>query len=117
MSAVTLQKIAPTNVGAVIRRVCDQRAISAARFRNADVQRCPLPNSLNGVAVDWFRFWMQGYEGKPPAYDPDQYVRWRKLKAQQEWNTKMTAAGKDPRAEFIRRATPGEAVSRTGPAR
>ncbi len=30
--------------------------------------------------VDWFRFWMQGYEGPPPAYDPQQYVRWRKLK-------------------------------------
>lgn len=31
--------------------------------------------------VDWFRFWMQGYEGQPPAYDPQQYVRWKKLKA------------------------------------
>jgi len=30
--------------------------------------------------VDWFRFWMQGYEGPPPAYDPQQYERWRKLK-------------------------------------
>lgn len=30
--------------------------------------------------VDWFRFWMQGYEGPPPAYDPHQYDRWRDLK-------------------------------------
>jgi dipeptidyl aminopeptidase/acylaminoacyl peptidase len=29
---------------------------------------------------DWFRFWMQGYEGKAPEYDPDQYVRWRTLR-------------------------------------
>ena len=27
--------------------------------------------------LDWFRFWMQGHEGEPPKYDPDQYVRWR----------------------------------------
>jgi dipeptidyl aminopeptidase/acylaminoacyl peptidase len=30
--------------------------------------------------VDWFRFWMQQYEGDPPSYDPDQYVRWRRLR-------------------------------------
>jgi dipeptidyl aminopeptidase/acylaminoacyl peptidase len=29
--------------------------------------------------VDWFRFWMQHYEGTAPTYDPEQYVRWRKL--------------------------------------
>jgi dipeptidyl aminopeptidase/acylaminoacyl peptidase len=34
--------------------------------------------------VDWFRFWIQGYEGKAPDYDPDQYVRWRTLRKQQE---------------------------------
>jgi dipeptidyl aminopeptidase/acylaminoacyl peptidase len=31
--------------------------------------------------VDWFRFWMQGYEGPAPPYDPQQYVRWKKLRA------------------------------------
>lgn len=31
--------------------------------------------------VDWFRFWMQGFEGSSPAYDPDQYKRWRELRA------------------------------------
>jgi hypothetical protein len=30
--------------------------------------------------VDWFRFWMQGREGIPPEYDPDQFLRWRKLR-------------------------------------
>lgn len=30
--------------------------------------------------VDWFRFWMQGEEGEPPTYDPDQYFRWRTLR-------------------------------------
>lgn len=34
--------------------------------------------------VDWFRFWIQGYEGPAPSYDPDQYVRWRHLKDQQK---------------------------------
>jgi hypothetical protein len=31
--------------------------------------------------VDWFRFWMQGVEDSPPAYDPEQYKRWRTLRA------------------------------------
>ena len=31
--------------------------------------------------VDWFRFWMQGIEGSAPTYDPDQYKRWRELRA------------------------------------
>jgi len=43
--------------------------------------------------VDWFRFWLQGYEGKAPEYDPDQYVRWRKLRDQQEWNKRAHAEG------------------------
>ncbi len=33
--------------------------------------------------VDWFRFWMQGYERTPPAYDRNQYVRWCKLRQQE----------------------------------
>lgn len=31
--------------------------------------------------VDWFRFWMQGYEGGAPEYDPSQYPRWRALRS------------------------------------
>jgi hypothetical protein len=31
--------------------------------------------------VDWFRFWMQAYEGKAPNYDADQYIRWRTMRA------------------------------------
>lgn len=30
--------------------------------------------------VDWFRFWIQDMEGSPPGYDPEQFVRWNKLK-------------------------------------
>ena len=41
--------------------------------------------------VAWFRFWLQGYEGKPPDYDPDQYVRWRELRKLQEDNQKRPA--------------------------
>jgi len=45
----------------------------------------PLATPFERVAslqrnVDWFRFWMQGYEGIAPNYDPDQYARWRKLR-------------------------------------
>lgn len=45
----------------------------------------PLDTPFERVAslkrnVDWFRFWMQGYEGAAPAYDPEQYLRWEKLK-------------------------------------
>jgi dipeptidyl aminopeptidase/acylaminoacyl peptidase len=63
--------------------------------------------------VDWFRFWMQGYEGSPPPYDPDQYLRWHKLRAQQEWNERMEAQGKNPSAEFLRRRGPGTFLQNT----
>lgn len=32
--------------------------------------------------VDWFRFWMQSYEGSSPSYDPSQYSRWNELRNQ-----------------------------------
>jgi dipeptidyl aminopeptidase/acylaminoacyl peptidase len=35
--------------------------------------------------VDWFRFWLQGYE-RPNPEDLTQYLRWRKLRATQERN-------------------------------
>ena len=50
--------------------------------------------------VDWFRFWLQGYERKGPE-DPEQYVRWRKLKAQSDWNEALRRAGRDPAAEYL----------------
>lgn len=48
----------------------------------------PLDTPLERVAslqrnVDWFRFWMQSYERKNPE-DPDQYTRWRAMRAQNE---------------------------------
>jgi dipeptidyl aminopeptidase/acylaminoacyl peptidase len=36
--------------------------------------------------IDWFRFWMQGYEGNAPDYDREQYTRWRELRKLQEQN-------------------------------
>jgi dipeptidyl aminopeptidase/acylaminoacyl peptidase len=38
-----------------------------------------------GGSVDWFRFWLQGYEDSDPA-KADQYKRWRELKKLQEEN-------------------------------
>jgi dipeptidyl aminopeptidase/acylaminoacyl peptidase len=38
-----------------------------------------------GGSVDWFRFWLQGYEDPDPA-KADQYKRWRELKKLQEEN-------------------------------
>jgi hypothetical protein len=66
--------------------------------------------------VDWFRFWMQGYEGKAPDYDPEQYLRWRRLREQQQWNERMRAQGKDPSAEFLRETTPGATLGNIEPA-
>jgi hypothetical protein len=48
----------------------------------------PLDTPFERVAslqrnVDWFRFWMQGYEGMTPSYDQDQYTRWKNLKEHQ----------------------------------
>jgi dienelactone hydrolase len=33
--------------------------------------------------IDWFRFWMQNIERTAPAYDPEQYIRWRLLRDEQ----------------------------------
>ena len=59
----------------------------------------------------WFRFWLEGYEGAAPEHDPEQYMRWRKLREQQEWNNRMRANGKEPSAEFLRQTSPGAVVS------
>ena len=46
----------------------------------------PLDTPFERVAslernVEWFRFWMQGWEGKAPDYDTRQYDRWRALRS------------------------------------
>jgi len=38
-----------------------------------------------GGAVDWYRFWLQGYEDPNPA-KAEQYERWRALRSIQEKN-------------------------------
>lgn len=36
---------------------------------------------------DWYRFWLQGYE-RPNPEDPDQYIRWRKLRTLRDRDSK-----------------------------
>jgi len=43
-----------------------------------------------GGSVDWFRFWLQGYEDPDPA-KAEQYKRWRELKKLQAENEKKAA--------------------------
>src|SRR5205085_7501725 len=40
-----------------------------------------------GGTVDWFRFWLQGYEDPDPK-KREQYVRWRELRKLQKQNEK-----------------------------
>jgi hypothetical protein len=44
-----------------------------------------------GGSVDWFGFWLQGYEDPDPA-KAEQYKRWRELRTLQAENDKKTAA-------------------------
>ena len=46
-------------------------------------------------AVDWFRFWLQGYEYPDPV-KADQYIRWRDLRKLQEENEKKPATESVP---------------------
>ena len=43
-----------------------------------------------GTNVDWFRFWLQGYEDPDPA-KAEQYKRWRELRKLQAENNKKSA--------------------------
>jgi dipeptidyl aminopeptidase/acylaminoacyl peptidase len=60
-------------------------------------------------SVDWFRFWLQGYERTEPVTAAGetkesleaQYVRWRKLQELQEANDKKTAEAKPPVAATV----------------
>ena len=40
--------------------------------------------------VDWYRFWLQGYERANPE-DPDQYKRWEHLRELRDADNKTTA--------------------------
>ena len=46
-----------------------------------------------GGSVDWFRFWLQGYEDPDPK-KKEQYERWRALQKMQEKNDKKAAEAK-----------------------
>jgi len=67
----------------------------------------PLDTPYERVAslqrnVDWFRFWIEGREERSPSYDPEQYARWRELRAEQQWIERTRARGENPVAEFLR---------------
>jgi len=85
------------------------KAVELFRYPNG---RHPLDTPYERVAslqrnLDWFRFWLQDYEGQSPAYDPGQYSRWHKLRDQQRWNNRIRASGKDPSLEFLRQTKNG----------
>jgi len=42
-----------------------------------------------GLNVDWFRFWLQGYE-RHNSEDPDQYKRWEHLRDLRDADLKAT---------------------------
>lgn len=46
-----------------------------------------------GGSVDWFRFWLQGYEDPDPS-KAEQYARWRGLRKLQEENEAKEHAAK-----------------------
>jgi len=48
--------------------------------------------------VDWFRFWLQGYE-RPMPEDPEQYHRWKTFKEQQDASDATKYPGKGEPAE------------------
>jgi hypothetical protein len=47
--------------------------------------------------VDWFRFWLQGYE-RPNPEDPDQYKRWKHLRELRDADAKTTGQVQDDNA-------------------
>ena len=48
-----------------------------------------------GGSVDWFRFWLQGYEDPDPA-KAEQYARWRELRKLQEQNVRQPQQANPP---------------------
>jgi hypothetical protein len=45
--------------------------------------------------LDWYRFWLQGYE-RPTPEDPEQYVRWRNLRELQFGSLRTAKPGAEP---------------------
>jgi hypothetical protein len=68
------------------------KAVELYRYPNGSH---PLDTPFERVAslernLDWFRFWMQGWEGKAPDYDPGQYDRWQALRLAREKHVRWT---------------------------
>lgn len=88
-SAVRIEAIGPVSLTAmwetfaVLRRT--DRAVDLIYFpHGSHVLTKPIERvGSQGGTVDWFRFWLQGYED-PDASKTAGYVRWRKLRTMRE---------------------------------
>jgi dipeptidyl aminopeptidase/acylaminoacyl peptidase len=70
----------------------DWETYAGLRSLNKPVDLVVLPYATHVVSMpadvfesqqgdlDWFRFWLQGYEGSPNPEDPNQYKRWEHLR-------------------------------------
>lgn len=70
----------------------DWETYAALRSLNKPVDLIVMPYATHVVSMpadvfesqqgdlDWFRFWLQGYEGPPNHEDPNQYKRWEHLR-------------------------------------
>lgn len=70
----------------------DWETYAGLRSLNKPVDLIVLPHATHVVSmppdvyesqqgdVDWFQFWLQGYEGPPNSEDPSQYSRWVHLR-------------------------------------
>jgi dipeptidyl aminopeptidase/acylaminoacyl peptidase len=75
--------------------------VAALNRQNKPVEMYYYPNELHQVEhpvariaslqrnIDWFRFWLQGYE-RPNPEDPDQYKRWEHLRELRDADLKAT---------------------------
>jgi hypothetical protein len=62
-------------------------------FYPDDVHQPNLPQTRLATLqrnVDWYRFWLQGYE-RPNPEDPDQYKRWEHLRELRDADLKAAA--------------------------
>ena len=66
----------------------DEHVLSNPRARAAS----------QGLDVDWFRFWLQGYE-RPNPEDPDQYKRWEHLRVLRDADAKAAGIANLPKPQ------------------
>ena len=57
-----------------------------------------------GGSVDWFRFWLQGYEDPAPS-KAEQYIRWRELRKMQTRKRAISSRASTARVTWLSRHT------------